>query len=123
MLIRGSVPMQGFLVTKYGHVTIKERASLQAFGVHVMEADHPLPNEAGVEAATAILNMVAAHARRDVLVVNLVSGGGSSLACLPNPGISLKDLRSVVAKLLSCGATINDINIVRRHLTRYHGEL
>jgi hydroxypyruvate reductase len=86
----------------------------------MIEASHPLPDEHGTNAAQRMLNEIAKLTPDDLLLV-LLSGGGSSLLALPVEGVSLEDLRAVTRDLLSCGAPIQDINTVRKHLSRFSG--
>jgi glycerate 2-kinase len=83
-------------------------------------ASHPLPDEASVEGTKQILNVVE-KASEDDLVICLISGGGSSLMSLPREGVSLKEKRELTNALLRCGATIREINSVRKHLSGFKG--
>jgi glycerate 2-kinase len=106
-------PLTGLVVTRYQH-------SLPTQRIEVVEASHPLPDGRGEAAALRMLDM----ARRlgpDDLLLALISGGGSSLLAAPVEGVTLKELRQVTKALLRAGATIHDINIVRKHLTRLSG--
>jgi hydroxypyruvate reductase len=106
-------PPEGLVVTRYGHGAPCSR-------IEVVEAAHPLPDEAGVEAARRTLAL--ARASRDAeLVLCLLSGGGSALLALPAQGISLADKRAIGAELLRSGATIGEINCVRKHLSAIKG--
>ena len=86
----------------------------------ITEASHPIPNEAGVEGAKRILKVVQ-KAKENDLVVVLISGGGSALMPLPAPGNSLQDKQKITALLLQSGASIQEINIVRKHLSLVKG--
>jgi glycerate 2-kinase len=103
-------PLSGLVVTRYGYGVGKlER-------IEVVEASHPVPDEAGLRAAEEILAIV----RRlgpDDLVLCLISGGGSSLLSLPAPGISLADKQAINRALLRSGAAIGEMNCVRKHLS------
>ncbi|MHB0974688.1 MAG: glycerate kinase type-2 family protein [Thiobacillus sp.] len=106
-------PLSGLVVTRYQH-------SLPTRRIEVVEASHPLPDGRGEAAAMRML----ASSRElgpDDLLLALVSGGGSSLLAAPVEGVSLKELRQVTKALLHAGASIQDINIVRKHLTRLSG--
>lgn len=81
---------------------------------------HPIPDAEGVKGVKAILNLVEGCSERD-LVICLISGGGSALMPLPVEGLSLQDLQSITSLLLKQGATINDLNIVRKHLDGVKG--
>jgi glycerate 2-kinase len=103
----------GVISVKYGHGEILKRLS-------VIEAGHPLPDENGRMAARGILRVAKSAGEHD-LVICLISGGGSALLCLPAPGISLDDKQKTVQALLSCGATIHQINAVRKHISGIKG--
>lgn len=107
------VPLEGLVVTRYAH-------GLPTRHVRVIEAGHPVPDEAGERAAAEILDRVAALQPEDHLIV-LVSGGGSSLLSLPADGVSMADLRATTQELLRCGAPITEMNVVRKHLSRIQG--
>ncbi|MCX7897936.1 MAG: glycerate kinase [Rhodocyclaceae bacterium] len=106
-------PLSGLVVTRYGHGVPTRR-------IHVVEAAHPVPDEAGVAAAAAILERVQGL-QPDDLVLCLLSGGGSALLALPAPGITLADKQALSKALLTCGATIQEINCVRKHLSAIKG--
>ena len=105
--------LSGLVVTPYGHGVACER-------VEVLEAAHPLPDEAGRAAASRVLAQVAGLTGDD-LVLCLVSGGGSSLLALPAPGVELADEREIGAALLRSGAPITALNCVRKHLSAITG--
>ncbi len=86
----------------------------------VIQSAHPVPDERSVAAARRIVQVVQGLTKDD-LVLLLLSGGGSALACLPSAGLSLADLQQVTNLLLKSGATINEINTVRRHLDDFKG--
>ncbi len=88
--------------------------------VSVIAGGHPLPDERSVRAALAVLD-VAQRADEDDLVVMLVSGGGSSLLCLPTGGVTLEEKREVTRALLEAGASIEEMNAVRKHLSDVKG--
>ena len=106
-------PLDGVVVTRYGHGVTCRR-------IEIVEAAHPVPDEASVNAATRILRRVAGLNAGD-LVIALISGGGSSLLALPLPGVTLDDKQRVNRALLASGATIAEINCVRRHLSSIKG--
>lgn len=108
-----NAPLTGLVVTRYGHGVPTQR-------IRVIEAGHPLPDETGRAAAEAILHAVSGLTADD-LVICLISGGGSALLSLPAPGISLADKRQLTAALLRSGATIEEINCVRKHLSAIKG--
>ncbi len=105
--------LEGLVVTRYGHAVPCER-------VEIVEAAHPVPDEAGRRAAERILALVQGLGEDD-LVVALVSGGGSALLSLPAPGLTLDDKRAVNTALLRSGANIAEMNCVRRHLSAIKG--
>lgn len=105
--------IDGLVVTRYGH-------ALPTHKIKVVEAGHPIPDDHGTQAAQEILCMVQALSADDLLLC-LFSGGGSSLLSLPIEGISLQDLREVTNQLLRCGASIQEINTVRKHLSAIQG--
>jgi len=105
--------LSGRVITRYEHGLTTER-------IEVIEAGHPVPDEAGEQAAAAILRDAAALTADDLLLV-LVSGGGSSLLSLPVDGISMSDLKALTRQLLASGAPIQDMNLVRKHLSRIQG--
>lgn len=88
-----------------------------ALGLDVLRAAHPIPDERSVAAANALLDV----ARDAPLLLALVSGGASALACAPVPSVTLAEKQAVVRVLLASGAAIADVNLVRRHLSRIKG--
>ncbi len=110
-------PLSGLVVTRYGHVP----AGMSTTGrITVIEASHPLPDEQGEAAARRILDL-AGELGPDDLLLCLISGGGSALLTLPAPGLTLADKRAVTGSLLACGASISEINCVRKHLSAIKG--
>jgi glycerate-2-kinase len=107
------VPMTGLVVTRYGHAVTTAH-------IEVVEASHPVPDAAGESAAARILALVQGLTADD-LVLALISGGGSALMPLAAPGLTLADKQAVNRALLACGATINEMNVVRRHLSAIKG--
>ena len=105
--------LEGIAITRYGH-------GLPTRRIRVIEAGHPVPDEAGEAAAREILSRVTALNEDDLLLA-LLSGGGSSLLSLPAPGVAMADLKQVTRALLRSGATIQEINTVRKHLSAVHG--
>ncbi|MDL2356209.1 MAG: glycerate kinase [Pseudomonadota bacterium] len=106
-------PLEGLVVTRYGHRVPCAR-------IEVIEAAHPVPDEAGQRAAQRILDQVAGLTEHD-LVLCLISGGGSALLSLPADGVSLADKQALNKALLASGATIADMNCVRKHLSSIKG--
>ncbi len=103
-----------------GLVITSEGCAAATRRVEVVEAGHPQPDARGQAAAARLLQLAGEMGPRD-LVIFCVSGGGSALTPSPPPGISLDDLQRVTDQLLRCGATINQINAVRKHLSEFHG--
>ena len=106
-------PLDGLIVTRYGYRLPTER-------LEVVEAAHPVPDAAGREAAKRIYEFVQALTEDD-LVLCLISGGGSALLAMPAEGISLEDKQAVNKALLASGATISEMNTVRKHLSAIKG--
>ncbi|HKE41383.1 MAG TPA: glycerate kinase [Casimicrobiaceae bacterium] len=106
-------PLTGLVVTRYGYAVPCKR-------IEIVEAAHPVPDAAGLAAAKRILDLVRGLSADD-LVVALISGGGSSLLALPYEGITLEDKQTVNRELLKSGATISEMNCVRRHLSAIKG--
>jgi len=110
------VPVEGVVLTKYGHAV---GAALPG-SVEVLEAGHPIPDQAGQLATQRALGLLAGTDEH-TLVLFLVSGGGSALLAAPAEGLSLADKQDVTELLLKAGATIDELNIVRKHLSRVKG--
>jgi hydroxypyruvate reductase len=106
-------PLSGLVVTRYGYAVPCER-------ITIVEAAHPVPDAAGLEAARRMLETVRGLGPDD-LVICLVSGGGSALLPLPGGGITLADKQAINRALLACGASITEMNCVRRHLSAIKG--
>jgi hydroxypyruvate reductase len=105
--------LEGLVVTRYGHAVSCDR-------IEIVEAAHPVPDAAGVEAACRIREKVAGLTADD-LVLCLISGGGSALLAAPAPGLTLAEKQAVSHALLRSGATISEMNCVRRHLSAVKG--
>jgi hydroxypyruvate reductase len=105
--------LEGLVVTRYGH-------GLPCRRIEVVEAAHPVPDQAGRAAARRIMDLVASL-NADDLVLCLLSGGGSALLSLPAPGLTLEDKQAVNKGLLRSGANITEINCVRKHLSAIKG--
>lgn len=103
-----------------GVVSVKAGHAVPVRRIQVREAAHPVPDEAGRRAAEEIL-AAAEEAGPEDLVVVLLSGGGSALMPLPAPGVSLQEKQEATRVLLACGASIHEINAVRKHLSRIKG--
>lgn len=106
-------PLTGLVVTRYGYGVPCER-------IEIVEAAHPVPDAAGLAAAERMLKFVQGLTADDV-VLCLISGGGSSLLPLPLEGLTLEHKRAVNRALLKSGATISEMNCVRRHLSAIKG--
>jgi hydroxypyruvate reductase len=103
-----------------GVIVVKDGHGLPLTHIRIHEASHPVPDERGVSGTEEVLSLVRNADEQD-LVICLISGGGSALLIGPAEGISLKDKQEVTQLLLDCGATIHDINTVRKHLSRVKG--
>jgi len=103
----------GIVIVKYGH---KQPLSL----VDIVEAGHPLPDEAGVAGTTRIIDLLRRATEKD-LVIFLLSGGGSALLPCPVAQITLEDKIRTTQILLDCGATIHELNAVRKHISKIKG--
>lgn len=106
-------PVEGLIVTRYGHAVPCEH-------IEIVEAAHPVPDDAGTKGARRMLSMVRGLSPDD-LVVALISGGGSALLSLPAEGISAEEKRAVNRALLKSGAPISEMNCVRKHLSAIKG--
>ena len=105
---------------KNGFVNVPRGSKHKTDIIELHEASHPIPDEAGVEGTRRMLEM-AEQAKKDDLVICLISGGGSSLMPLPRGEISISDKREMTNALLKCGATITEINTVRKHISDFKG--
>lgn len=104
---------EGLVVTKYGHAEPLKRITVQ-------EAGHPLPDRNGVDGARKILGM-ASNALADDLLIVLITGGASALLPAPSFGLSLRDKQKTSSLLINSGASIHEINAVRKHLSLIKG--
>jgi len=110
-IIGNQLPVEGTVSVRYGHGAATR-------SVKIREAGHPIPDQAGVEATREIGQLLEGADERD-LVLCVISGGGSALLTLP--AVSLHDLQKTTDALLRCGASINEINTVRKHLDQVKG--
>jgi hydroxypyruvate reductase len=110
-------PVRGLVVTRYGH-GLKNGEDSGA--IEIVEAGHPSPDEASVSAGRLMLERAAGHARGEQLFF-LASGGGSALICAPIPSIRFQDKRDAANFLMNSGASISEINCVRKHLSALKG--
>jgi glycerate 2-kinase len=106
-------PIEGLVVTRYGH-------GVACGHIEVVEAWHPVPDDAGSKAARRILDKVSGLTADDLVLV-LISGGGSALLALPAGNITLGDKQAINRALLKCGAQIAEMNTVRKHLSAIKG--
>lgn len=111
--ILGNRIARGIIVTKYGHKKNLSR-------IEVIEAGHPIPDENGVKAVGKIIELLKGIKRGDLIII-LLSGGASSLLPAPNENISLNDKKIVTGLLLKSGAAIDEINAVRKHISKIKG--
>ncbi len=103
-----------------GAITVPYGTKAKIKGVSVTQASHPVPDRSGVEGTIKILNVLK-KAQKDDLVFVLISGGGSALMPLPAPGVSLADKQKITNSLLRSGASIHEMNAVRKHLSAAKG--
>jgi hydroxypyruvate reductase len=107
------VGIEGVVLTRYGHHSPTSH-------IKIVEAGHPVPDQAGMDGAKEVLALANSLKAGDVLIA-LVSGGGSSLLTLPVEGISIEDMRKTTEALLRSGAPIEEMNVVRKHLSAILG--
>lgn len=108
-----AAPLDGIAVTRYRHGLPTKR-------IRVVEAGHPVPDEAGERAAREMLSRVGELGPDDLLLA-LLSGGGSSLLSLPAPGVTMAELKGLTNELLRSGAEIREMNTVRKHVSAIAG--
>jgi glycerate-2-kinase len=111
----GDLIEAGIVITKYGHIKGRGDSKIKIF-----EAGHPVPDENGVRATEETVRLLK-EAAEDTLVVCLLSGGGSSLLVSPSEGITLAEKQAITKALLNAGADINELNAVRKHISRVKG--
>ena len=111
-------PLGGLVVTRYHHIPPRPEGLPQR--IEIVEAAHPVPDEAGLKAAERMLALIG-RLTPDDLVLCLISGGGSSLLTLPAEGLTLADKQRINRQLLESGAHIGEMNCVRKHLSRIKG--
>ncbi len=107
------VNLSGLVLTRYGHGSPTQK-------IQIVEAGHPVPDQAGMDGAKEIDRLVGQLQQGDVLIA-LISGGGSSLLTLPQSGITIDDMRQTTEALLRSGAPIEEMNVVRKHLSAIQG--
>ena len=103
----------GIIVVKYNH-------GLPLRKIKTVEASHPIPDESGKRGTSGILKLLSKTGEKD-LIICLISGGGSALLVQPHKEITLQDIQTTSAELLACGATIDEINTIRKHLSSIKG--
>ena len=108
-----AIALDGVVLTRYGHGSPTSH-------IKIIEAGHPVPDQAGMDGAAEILKLVNQLNPGDILIA-LVSGGGSSLLTLPQTGITIADMRKTTEALLHSGAPIEEMNVVRKHLSAILG--
>jgi hydroxypyruvate reductase len=111
-------PLSGMVVTRYGHTPDRPQHVSQR--IDIVEASHPVPDKAGLEASQRILSLTQGLTEDD-LVLCLISGGGSALLTAPAEGLLLEDKQRINQALLNSGASIGEMNCVRKHLSRIKG--
>ena len=107
------IDIEGVVLTRYGH-------NSPTSYLQIIEAGHPVPDQAGMDGAKEIYRLVSELNQGDVLIA-LISGGGSSLLTLPQAGISIEDMRRTTEALLRSGAPIEEMNVIRKHLSAILG--
>ena len=110
---KGYKDLSGLVITRYGH---KKKCK----NIKIIEASHPVPDQTGLKATKAMIKLLKTLNEEDLLIV-LISGGGSSLLVLPIDGVSLEEKQELTNSLLKCGASISEINSVRKHLSKVKG--
>jgi hydroxypyruvate reductase len=108
-----AAPLSGVVITRYGHAVPTQR-------IEVIEAAHPTPDAAGLQATQRLLSL-AQELGTDDLLLCLISGGGSALLTAPAAGIAFADKQQITRQLLRCGAPISAMNCVRKHLSAIKG--
>ena len=111
-------PLSGLVVTRYGHIPPRDPDAPSR--IDIVEAAHPVPDAAGLQASQRMLALTEGLTADD-LVLCLISGGGSSLLTLPAEGLGLADKQRINRELLASGATITEMNCVRKHLSAIKG--
>ncbi len=107
----------GILITKHIDRDLEKELHPK---IKVLEGDHPIPTEKSVSAAQSAMNMLQ-KLKPDDIVICLISGGGSALAVKPKTGITIEDYQSLTRKLLACGASIEEINVIRQQIDEVKG--
>ena len=110
----------GCVIVKYGHVDPAVQVRVQKSNIKIVEAGHPVPDQAGLTAAAEITALLKEAGPHDT-VLCLISGGGSALLTLPAAGLTLNDLQATTQSLLAAGAAISQVNTLRKHLSAVKG--
>mgnify|MGYP003388736379 FL=1 len=110
---KGYKNLSGLVITRYGH---KKKCN----NIKIVEASHPVPDQAGIKATKEIIKLIKSLNKEDLVIV-LISGGGSSLLVSPIESVSLEEKQELTNALLKCGASISEINSVRKHLSKVKG--
>jgi glycerate 2-kinase len=118
--ILGSDFSDGIVIVKEGHIGSSPDVDTVPARMEVIEAGHPVPDQRGMLATQKVIQFVK-NASEDDLIFCVISGGGSALLTAPAPGIPLKDLQKLTTLLLGCGANIQEINCLRKHLDEVKG--
>jgi glycerate 2-kinase len=118
--IFGNKIANGLVIVKYNHLDDPTLSAARRANINIVEAGHPVPDESGRDASAQMVSLLKTAAADDV-VICLVSGGGSALLTLPAPGLSLDDLQAATQQFLAAGASINQVNTVRKHLSAVKG--
>ena len=114
--------LSGLVITRYGHMPDRPLGLPAKARIEIFEAAHPVPDSAGMAASERTLALIAAmQLTANDLVLCLISGGGSALLTLPAEGLTLQDKQRVNQQLLASGASIGEINTLRKHLSRIKG--
>ena len=106
-------PCEGLVITRYGY-------QRPCQGIRIVQAAHPVPDAAGLQATAQMLTLLSSLGPQD-FVLALISGGASALLCAPAPGMTLTEKQAINAALLASGAPIGQMNLVRKHLSRVKG--
>nr|WP_289847976.1 glycerate kinase [Octadecabacter sp. B2R22] len=106
-------PCEGFVITRYGYAR-------DCQGIEIVEAAHPVPDQAGVDATQRLLEIAEGLGAEDTVIM-LISGGGSALLCAPADGLTLDDKQTLAADMLASGMPIGDINGIRKELSAVKG--
>ena len=120
--LAGKFITKALVITKDGHNIFQDRSLSDCFSfpVEICLASHPVPDERGISVTLKIMSLIKAAKQNDIIIC-LISGGGSALLCQPAENISLTDMMTTTQLLLNCGATIHELNCVRKHISKIKG--